>query len=1180
MKIKKLTIHGFKSFADRTQFTFPTGTSAIVGPNGCGKSNIVDAIRWVLGEQNARHLRGKLMEDLVFVGSDSRKPVGMAEVTLTLSNDSGKAPASYANFPEIEVQRRLYRSGDSEYYINKVPARLKDIVDLFRDTGIGTKAYSIIEQGQVGWLVTAKPTERRAIFEEAAGINKYKHKKDAALRRLDATRQNLTRVSDIISEVKRQLNSLNRQAKKAERYKLLKDELRSIDLYHSHLLHQSFTAEHAELAKESTRIKDEELALTTERDRHQGALEQANLEYIKKETEYKDLRERSFGMERLVQMEERQAELARLRSDELKRSSERLLSDIEELKAQNASSTELITMLGKELDDLGSTLALEKTKLAENEAALRLVAGELQEKESELKTEETASLEMISRSSGIKHSLENCLREENSLREREAKIKTEREEAARELAKKDAPVEGLISQISEIDAKREQTGAESLLTAEKLKNLEEEKERKDAALKEYEAELASKSARLRSLEEMTSRMEGLGDGARNVMLEHKSSAVHGLIADIIETTPGFERAVEAALGDRLQYIMVDNQSDAIDAIEYLQDSSKGRGSFMPVKGSRQKNKPETNASLPQGTSPLKEEIRSSSEYGQLVKDLLDGVLVVKTLKEAAAIWEQNQSNYTLVTLSGEIIDPDGVITGGSASGSAGGLLQRKNEIKDLTEKTTELDGKVLSLTAETERIRSAISESKALIETYKEKRHSEELEKINLEGTLERIKNEKRHLCEQEAALASETTKTDEMLVAIKDKKIALSREREDLDCEKAVLDERLHELRAGLSELRTKKESVALLVTESRIELASSNEKLEHLSKRLSEIEDTIKETLQRIAAKTREIDQNAKEVEIKDAEAAGHSEKLTELLKSKDALRREEVLGEEALGEAARAAKEMESEIKKLTSSINALHEESGKLQIKLRELELKSENLCENTIERYGTDIREYTPAEDTTTLAPQELAERVTELREKLGSMGEVSLGALEEFEEQQVRYNFLLEQQTDLVNSSDKLQNAINRINRTTREKFKETFEAVNKVFKESYPKFFRGGHAELQIVGEGDILDCGIEIVAQPPGKKQQNINLLSGGEKALTATALVFSIFLIKPSPFCLLDEVDAPLDDANIDRFNGFVKEMSAKSQFILITHNKRTMEIADSLYGITMEEPGVSKAVSVNL
>ncbi len=340
------------------------------------------------------------------------------------------------------------------------------------------------------------------------------------------------------------------------------------------------------------------------------------------------------------------------------------------------------------------------------------------------------------------------------------------------------------------------------------------------------------------------------------------------------------------------------------------------------------------------------------------------------------------------------------------------------------------------------------------------------------------------------------------------------------------------------------------------------------------------IKETLLRIASKTQEIDENAKEVETKDAEASGHSEKLTELLESKDALKREEVLGEEALGEASRTTKEMESEIKKLTSLVNTLRDQSGKLQIKLRELELKSENLCENTIERYGTDIRKYTPEEDTTTLTPEEMAERVTELREKLGSMGEVSLGALEEFEEQQVRYNFLLEQQTDLVNSSDKLQNAINRINRTTREKFKETFEAVNKVFKESYPKFFRGGHAELQIVGEGDILDCGIEIVAQPPGKKQQNINLLSGGEKALTATALVFSIFLIKPSPFCLLDEVDAPLDDANIDRFNGFVKEMSAKSQFILITHNKRTMEIADSLYGITMEEPGVSKAVAVNL
>ncbi|VAV82474.1 Chromosome partition protein smc [hydrothermal vent metagenome] len=1180
MKIKKLTIHGFKSFADRTHFTFPTGTSAIVGPNGCGKSNIVDAIRWVLGEQNARHLRGKLMEDLVFVGSDSRKPVGMAEVTLTLSNESGKAPAIYANFPEIEIQRRLYRSGDSEYYINKVPARLKDIVDLFRDTGIGTKAYSIIEQGQVGWLVTAKPTERRAIFEEAAGINKYKHKKDAALRRLDATRQNLTRVSDIISEVKRQLNSLNRQAKKAERYKVLKDELRSIDLYHSHLQYQHMSAESSALAKEDVRIEDEELTHATERDRHQGSLEQASLEYLQKETEFKDLREQSFGMERLVQMEERQAELARLRSDELKRSTERLLSDIEELKAQNTGSSDVITTLGSELEGLNSLLLLEKRKLSENEAALTLVSSELQGKESALKTEETASLAMISRSSGIKHSLENCIREENSLREREAKIKTEREETVRELAEKDAPVEGLLTRISELSAKREQTDAETLLASEKLKSLEEEKERKDAALKENEAELASKDARLGSLKEMTSRMEGLGDGARNVMLGHKTSAVHGLIADIIETTPGFERAVEAALGERLQYVMVDNQSDAVEAVEYLRTSSKGRGSFMPVKNSRRSRSHATNATLPEGARPLKDEITTSSEYGEMIKDLLGDVLVVDDLKSAADIWEQNELDKTLVTLAGEIIDPDGVITGGSACGSDGGLLQRKGEIKKLTKRTTELENKVASLSSETEKIRTAIFQSKALIETYKEKRHTEELERINLESTLERIKAEKKRFCEQEAELSSEITETAEMLITIKDKKITLSREREDLDHENAELDEKIRVLRDGLSELRTKKESVAQLVTESRVALASSNEKYEHLSKRLEEIKGLIQATARKIETKTGEIEENAREIEAKDAEALKHSEKLTELLESKDALRREEILKEEALNAASKATKEMETEIKKLTTSVNSLHEQRGSLQIKLRELELKAENLCENTIERYGTDIREYTPADETTTLAPEDMAGRVTELREKLGGMGEVSLGALEEFEEQQVRYNFLLEQQTDLVNSSDKLQNAINRINRTTREKFKETFEAVNKVFKESYPKFFRGGHAELQITGEGDILDCGIEIIAQPPGKKQQNINLLSGGEKALTATALVFSIFLIKPSPFCLLDEVDAPLDDANIDRFNGFVKEMSAKSQFILITHNKRTMEIADSLYGITMEEPGVSKAVSVNL
>jgi chromosome segregation protein len=1179
MKIKKLTIHGFKSFADRTQFTFPTGTSAIVGPNGCGKSNIVDAIRWVLGEQNPRSLRGQLMEDLVFVGSDSRKPIGMAEVTLTLSNDSGKAPASYANFPEIEVQRRLYRSGDSEYYINKVPARLKDIVDLFRDTGIGTKAYSIIEQGQVGWLVTAKPTERRAIFEEAAGINKYKHKKDAALRRLDATRQNLTRVSDIIGEVKRQLNSLNRQAKKAERYKTLKEELRSIDLFHSHHEYQRMTTESTDVKKEATDVEDQELKLVTERDLLQGRSEQATIDYLHKETEYKDLRERGFGMERLVQTEERSAELARLRSAELKRSTERLLTDIEELKKQNTGSTNEIARLREELERLDSVLELEKTKLFENETALSLVNDELREEENNLKKEETSSLEMISRISGIKHSLENCIREENSLREREAKITAEREEAARELTKKDAPIKELRGQILEVACKHESTRAETLLAKEKLSQLEEEKDVKETNLKALDSELASKSARLGSLKEMTASMEGLEDGVKNVMLEHKNTAIHGLIADVIETASGYERAVEAALGDRLQYVMVDNQSDAVEAVEYLRSASKGRGSFIPMTNSRLLRE-HASVACPDGAESLKDKITAGDKYGAIIKNLLADVLVVDNLKTAAAVWKECGSDKTIVTIDGDIIDPRGVITGGRSEGTAQGLLQRKREIKELAKTTTELALKVTTLTNETERINAAISESKALIEACKEKRHTEELERLNLDSTLDRIEGEKKRLVERTTTLASEITSTGEMLATLKDKKITLSREREDLDCESKELDEKLSKLRDSLSGLRARKDSVALLVTESRIELASSNEKLGHLTSRLGEIEGLIEDTLRRIKTKSTEIEENGQEIKTKDAEAAVHAEELTKLLESKDALRREEVLGEEALSEANTSIKTLETEIKTLNSSIGDLRAKSGSLEFKLRELELKAVNLCENTIERYGTDIREYTPEEATTTLATEEMAGRVTELREKLGSMGEVSLGALEEFEEQQVRYNFLLEQQSDLVESSDKLQNAINRINRTTREKFKETFEAVNKVFKESYPKFFNGGKAELQIVGDGDILDCGIEIIAQPPGKKQQNINLLSGGEKALTATALVFSIFLIKPSPFCLLDEVDAPLDDANIDRFNGFVKQMSKKSQFILITHNKRTMEIADSLYGITMEEPGVSKAVAVNL
>ncbi|MBI5598444.1 MAG: chromosome segregation protein SMC [Deltaproteobacteria bacterium] len=1180
MKIKKLSIHGFKSFPDRTHFAFPPGTSAIVGPNGCGKSNIVDAIRWVLGEQNARHLRGKLMEDLVFTGSDSRKPIGMAEVTLTLSNEEGNAPASYANFTEIEVARRVYKSGDSEYFINRVPSRLKDIVELFADTGIGTRAYSIIEQGQVGWLVTAKPEERRAIFEEAAGISKYKHKKDEALRKLEATRTNLTRVSDIIGEVKRQLNSLNRQAKKAERYKELKEELKKLDLHLFHLEHTRMSEEKARIGKESSSLEDSEIKLSSAISAKDGEREGVGLEYLKKEGEYKALREKTYELEKAIQTEERAAELAGVRVEELKRASERLALDIGELKTRKVSLEGETSGLEAEGMRLSGTIGAEKKRLSENETALEGINSTLKEKETALKTEEAASMGLYSKISEIRHSMENCIREEEALRLREAKLGKEIEEAAKAIFEKEPLLKALRQVLSDAVRGKESAGSELDSLIERLKGLESEKTGKTEELKGMNEAFAAKRERLKTLEEMTVGEAGAG-GLLSFIRRNGRNGVHGCVADVIETVPGYEKAVEAVLGERLNYVIVESQKEGVEAVEYLKMSSAGRGSFVPVRETRPSGPHGDAASPPAIGADLGDKVMAKDGYGGVIKNLLDGVVVVDDFESALEVWKKNGVSRTFVTPEGEMVDRHGIITGGRTNGhGASGVLQKRREIKELKAEVSATEERLVPIEKRMLELDSSIADTRALVEGFRERLYKGDLERIEGLGAIKRAEDDISRLKEREASLSSESLSATKELVAMGDKKLRLSRERESLEKEAEAKDGLITALSGAGNSLREKKEGMTGVVTDIRVALASAEERFEHTSRLIKEKHSLIHDAEKRIASKEEEIEAGEKETAAMKEETERKKAVLEELLHRKDSLKNNEVLLEEELSALSERMKSSEAEIRKLRDELSGLQEKKAGLSFRLKELELSLGNLKEKTIERYGADMRDYASSVDIASMEPTAASEKADELREKIGAMGEVSLSALEEYRELDERHNFLIEQQADLTASMESLSSAISRINRTTRERFKAAFDEINQKFSETFPRFFNGGRAELRLVGEEDVLESGVDIAAQPPGKKLQHISLLSGGEKALTATALIFSIFLIKPSPFCLLDEVDAPLDDANVDRFNGFVKEMSLVSQFILITHNKRTMEMADTLFGITMEEPGVSKVVAVNI
>ncbi|MCK4846216.1 MAG: chromosome segregation protein SMC, partial [Deltaproteobacteria bacterium] len=729
--------------------------------------------------------------------------------------------------------------------------------------------------------------------------------------------------------------------------------------------------------------------------------------------------------------------------------------------------------------------------------------------------------------------------------------------------------------------KKESTGNSLRISTERLSVLQSESGEKNERLKRLKENMAATGARLKTLEEMETNLDGLRDGARTIMQSREErNGVHGLLADVLEAHKGYEKAVEAALGESLQYVIVESQSAGIEAVEYLKSNSTGRGTFIPMNGARIPTETSAAQAPPMGTTFLKNEVKVKDGFSSIVNYLLDGVIVVRDLNQAVEIWNQNGVARTFVTSDGELLNPEGMITGGYSNGSDGGMLVKRTQIKELTSEMEEIKDNIATLERELNEIEAAITESTTEAEAHKEDLYTKDIDQINKEGELKRLTDGVEHIGERIQAAIRDVTATEAELEAIKAKKIDLAREREGLEGACTGREGVIAGLSHETTSLREEREKTSIGTTDIKVTLAAVEERFEHTAHKIADKDRQTRDMSTKQDLKRSEVSAGKVEAEELKVKVAGHKETLEGLLVKKDAVSRDVTLEEETLSEAMKKIQELEGSIKKIHSESNQLHTQKGELTIEATELDMSLTNMKEKTIERYGISLDDYTPTEDMADTDLSELGRRVGELREKIGKMGEVSLGALEEFTELEERYNFLIEQESDLNESIDSLKSAITRINSTTRVRFRETFEAISKEFSKNFPRFFSGGKAELRLTGEGDILDQGIEIVAQPPGKKLQNINLLSGGEKALTATALIFSIFLIKPSPFCLLDEVDAPLDDANIDRFNGFVTEMSKKSQFILITHNKRTMEMADTLFGITMAEPGVSRIVSVDL
>ncbi|TYO98318.1 condensin subunit Smc [Geothermobacter ehrlichii] len=1169
MRIKRLEIIGFKSFVDKVEIDFQDGVTAIVGPNGCGKSNIVDAIRWAMGEQSARNLRGKSMEDVIFNGSETRKPHGMAEVSLIFDNEDGLAPPAFAQYAEIMVTRRLYRSGESEYLLNKTPCRLLDIAELFMDTGVGRRAYSIIEQGKIGFILNAKPEERRFLIEEAAGVTKFKARKKTAIRKIDATRQNLLRLGDIISEVNRQLASLKRQANKAERYRRYREELKGIETRFALRRFRQLTAEIAELEKGERegggvleRLGGELQVLEMRLD--EGRLQQAGLE-----KELGRIQEQVFHLTAEIQQAEGRISFARQQREKLELQKERRAAESEEVRQRLVALDDEEEALERTVDGLAGELAEAEARLAE--AAEAAAEWERLERRRNAQLEETRQklYTLMSGLSRLQNQQQDARRRLELQDERKARNRREAAEIQEELARVQQEAQERSRRLEEDRQRHSGLRQEQERVREELDGWRARRTTNEEELLTAREDLNRVRSRLESLRQLEADLEGYAGGVRTLLADDGlKSRLGGLVADHLGVPRELETAVEAVLGERLQALLADS-GDAEAAFALLRQ--KGGRATLLLGGPQ-----------PAGV-PAWSEGKHLAELVETADDArLRGLLTGVYLVEDVRPWLGRTLPFgvTLVTRDGDTLTGRGEWTGGSAPAAGGGLLHKKREIRELADRLAGLERRVEELEAERQQLHGRCAEGEERLQELAAAIHRQELRLVDSDKDLARFRQEEERLLQRIEVLSLEEDQLHgdrEHLQRLLQEATDGLRQQEE---ERQRLEAEIEELTATLAEQRREQEQARERLTRLRVEVASLKEREAAARSSREGLEQLRHELQGRLAVLAGEREDATAEQRRLQQEAESLQQRLEVLFARREEEKKKYDRQRDRFEETAQQLLLEEDRLRELRQQVNRVREEVGGLQLQLREKQLALEHLRQSFLDRYRLDLNDLEEVEDEPEIDQQAAERRLEELKRLIEGIGEVNLTAIDEYRELEERARFLLEQQEDLRQSLHGLQTAIAKINRTTRKRFRETFDQVNAKFQEVFPRLFQGGRAELRLTDEDDLLETGIDIIAQPPGKKLQGVTLLSGGEKALTAVALIFAIFLIKPSPFCLLDEVDAPLDEANIGRFNEMVKEMSALSQFIIITHNKRTMEMADTLYGVTMQEPGVSRLVSVRI
>ncbi len=1237
MYLKSLELLGFKSFAPKTILNFHEGVTAVVGPNGCGKSNVLDAIRWVLGEQSAKALRGGEMADVIFSGTDSRSALGMAEVSMTFADCEKELGLDWN---EVTITRRVFRDGGSEYLLNKTPCRMKDIHGLFMDTGIGRSAYSIMEQGKIDQILSSRPEDRRAIFEEAAGITKFKSQKKEALRKLEATEANLVRLQDIIKEVKRQIGSLQRQAGKARRYQALLADLKTLETHNAKRQWDTLEEQRSKVTEELSSLAERQTEAEAEIERQESevAVQRAALEEMEQRLEtarraVNDLKTRISNHEnRIVFNNERAQEFSDL---------------VDRYRADAAAAEEKLriaeTQLHQtdiELEQITDLLATELRRMEEKQAASAALAGERQEAEREIST-------IVSNLERIEHKL-------SSLRGQISSVSQQREGA-------DARLAVLSEELNGLSAARDRITEQQISTRSELERATSNLESANARLAEGEAQLreaqsvvgqvdgeirtvqrtlSDKESRLEVVRAMLASGEGFSQGTQAVLKgldnpDFFKPSMLGALAQYIDVEPQYVAAVEAALGANMETIVMKDTMVAEAIIKTLSSKKLGKTSLALREFDTIFEHVESKAlSLPEGALDwLINKIKPQPEVKRLVERLINHTLLAPDLETALRLF--TKSGSAIVTLSGEVLTGNGILYGGATQEAANSVLERKNQVTALEAEATVIREQLAGLNSRRDAALASIETTRAIVDEAREEKQEMAIQVSSLGGQITVLERELQDAEKKTQSFEWERGNIEARRREASEKIDALEAEvlssTQQIEAEQA----RRSEAQSELEVRRAQEGEIALDLNELKIKVATERQRHSSLHHQRQPMEARLAELSELIAQ--RQLD-----IESYEQRAAATVAENSEIELNLENLRAQSAEGEtgvsaivEERSSVAAAAEQSGNELRILRHQLSQCHDQRSKFEVRQSQIEMRSTALTEHIQKRYQFDLREFqrdfyalrvavkeatkrqrgpisseaetessgTTEGQTEALIPQEappalsaeieeagaedesfdiqwdrVEALVRELDQRLDSMGPVNLDAIQEYDELEQRHSFLEKQNTDLLNSKEELLNVIQKINITTRQLFAETFEKIRLNFQEMFSELFGGGKANLILSDESDPLESGIEIIAKPPGKQLQTISLLSGGERTMTAVALLFSIYMVKPSPFCVLDEMDAPLDESNISRFIRILDRFVGQSQFVVISHHKRTIARADAIYGVTMEEHGVSKLVGV--